>query len=205
MSLVLIGGGGHAHAIADVATSVGFSVAGVLTRSGVVMLPGLNVLGSDEWIESAPAGTSYHLAFGPQPGCELRAAKFEDLATRGLSLPAIISPNAISRIAGVGEGSVVLHGAILNIGANIGRNCIINTGAIVEHHCEVGDHSHIAPGATLGGAVRVGARCIIGLGAVLLPAVSLATGVTIGAGAVVLRSIEEPFTTWVGNPARRLI
>jgi UDP-perosamine 4-acetyltransferase len=204
MRLVLVGGGGHARVAADVARSAGMELWGVLTPEGGPVAPGLERLGGDEWIEVAPAGIAFHLAFGPRPGDDARAALFERLTGRGLSFPAIVSATADVRPgAGVGEGTLVVHGAILNAGARVGRNCIVNTGAIVEHDCAIGDHSHIAPGARLGGGVRVGERCILGLGAVVLPGIAIAEGVTVGAGAVLVRDIEEPGSTWSGNPARR--
>lgn len=204
MSLVLIGGGGHARAVADVALSAGFDVSGVLVPEGGLVAPGLTRLGDDAWLDTAPAGTALHVAFGPKPGATDRQALFEKLERKGFDFPAIIAASAIFRSSEpVGRGSVVMHAATVNVGARIGRNSIVNTGAIVEHECELLDHCHVAPGARLGGGVRVGTGSMVGLGAVVLPGVAIATRVTIGAGAVVTRTIDEPFGTWSGVPARR--
>jgi UDP-perosamine 4-acetyltransferase len=202
--LVLIGGGGHARAVADVAKSAGFDLEGVLSIEGTPLAAGLNRLGDEGWIDQSPLGTQFHIAFGPRRGGNERAALFRRLMERRLPLPTIIAPTAIvSASARIGEGTVVMHSVIINAGAEIHRNCIINTGALVEHDCSVGDHTHIAPRAVLAGGVRVGSNCLIGSGAIILPGISIAEGVTIGAGAVVVRAVEEPNGTWSGNPARR--
>jgi UDP-perosamine 4-acetyltransferase len=197
--LVLIGGGGHARVVADVARSAGFELLGVLTPEGTQAADGLERIGDDSWIDSAPDDVGFHLAFG---GAE-RAGQYQRLrGTR--AFPALVSPAAfVSPSARTGDGTLVVHGAIVNGGAEIGENAIVNTRALVEHDCWVGDHSHIAPGAVLAGGAKVGAGCLIGVGAVLLPGVSIADGVTIGAGAIVVESVRDEGSIWSGNPARR--
>jgi UDP-perosamine 4-acetyltransferase len=201
--IVLIGGGGHAAAVADAARSAGWEVAGILTPIPAPA-PGLERLGDDGWIEAAPDGTEFHIAFGPAPGGCARVALFERLKACGRHTPIVAASTAEVRPGTeIGEGTAILHGAFINVGAAIGRNCIVNSRAIIEHDCTIGDHSHLAPGSIVGGGVRIGARCLVGLGAVVLPGLTIADGVTIGAGAVVVRSIEENDTTWSGNPAQR--
>lgn len=204
MSLVLIGGGGHARVVADVARSAGFSIRGVLTPAGETVADGLTRLGDDDWFERAPEDTGFHIAFGPGPRSSRREALFEQLAKRGARLPPIIASTAVrGTAAAVGEGSIVMHAAVISAGAVVGRNCIVNTRAIVEHDSVVGDHVHIAPGAMLCGGVRIGRNCLVGTGAIILPNLSIADGVVIGAGSVVVRSITDPGSLWYGNPARR--
>jgi sugar O-acyltransferase (sialic acid O-acetyltransferase NeuD family) len=204
MNLVLLGGGGHAKAVAEVARSSGHSVLGVLTPDEGQQQPGLPRLGDEGWISASPEDTSFHIAIGPSHGSRRRQEIFGDLLARGKRLPEIVASSAIvCGSATLGQGSVVMHRAVVNADSRIGENCILNTGSIVEHDCVVGDHVHLAPTALLLGGVHVGAGCIIGGGAVILPGVSVAEGVLIGAGAVVTRSIEEPGGIWSGNPARR--
>lgn len=204
MTLILIGGGGHAGAVAEVARSAGWLVVGVLAPEDSPVPSGLVRLGDDSWIDQAPEDAAFHVAFGSRPGRGAREALFEKLSIRGLSLPAIVAATAIvSPSASLGAGAIAMHAAVINTAARVGLNCIINTRALVEHDCAIGDHTHIAPGALLGGGVQVGNCCFVGAGAVILPGVSIADGVLIGAGAVVVRSIGEPGGTWSGNPARR--
>jgi UDP-perosamine 4-acetyltransferase len=204
MTLVLIGGGGHASVVADAARSAGFEIAGVLALEGTPIAAGFVRLGDDSWIDEAPPHVQYHVALGPQRGSNRRNALFRQLSDRGVPLPLIVASSAnVSASAKLGRGTVAMQAAIINAGASVGQNCIVNTGALVEHDCSIGDHSHIAPRAALAGGVRIGTNCIIGVGAIILPGISVADGVTIGAGAVVVRSIDECDGTWSGNPARR--
>lgn len=107
----------------------------------------------------------------------------------------------LSRQARLGEGSVVLHRAIIQTHVNIGRYCIINSGAILEHDCRLNDFVHIAPGAILCGEVSIGAGSLIGAGAIVLPGISVGRGCIVGAGSVVTGSIAEGMRCY-GNPAR---
>ncbi|WP_455585747.1 PglD-related sugar-binding protein, partial [Bacteroides sp.] len=62
----------------------------------------------------------------------------------------------VSETVTVGEGTVVMQGAIIQSDTKIGKHCIINTGASVDHECVVEDFVHISPHATLCGNVMVG-------------------------------------------------
>lgn len=101
------------------------------------------------------------------------------------------------------EGTVILHGAVINTLANIGSNSIINTGAIIEHECKIGDFTHIAPGAVLAGNVSIGNECFVGANSVIKQGVKIGNNVTIGAGSVVLNNINSN-EIWVGNPAKKI-
>ena len=101
----------------------------------------------------------------------------------------LIHPSAsIDRLGLVGEGSVVLHHAVIQRGTRIGKHGIINTASSVDHDCVLGDFVHIAPNATLCGGVQIGDETFIGAG-------------VIGAGTVVTKNIPDGVTV-VGNPGK---
>lgn len=99
----------------------------------------------------------------------------------------------------------------------MGENVRIQHGAFLVRRMKIGDRVFIGPNATftddrhpvvnnpryrpeppvLEDDVNVGAN------ATILPGVRLGKGCTVGAGAVVTRDVA-PYTTVVGNPARRL-
>lgn len=115
---------------------------------------------------------------------------------------ALVHPSAqLARGVVVGEGSVVMAGAIVNPDAHIGRNVIVNTGAVVEHDCTIGDAVHVAPGATLCGGITVGENSLVGAGAVIHPNVRIGRDVIIGAGATVLGDVRDGLTV-AGTPAK---
>lgn len=112
---------------------------------------------------------------------------------------AIVSPTVT-----IGEGTVVMHGAIIQSDAKIGRHCIINTGASVDHECQIGDYVHISPHVTLCGNVHVGEGSWIGAGTIIIPGIKIGKWCTIGAGSVVINDIPD-YTTAVGNPCKRIL
>lgn len=58
---------------------------------------------------------------------------------------AIHPDSSISSSAKLGDGTVVMQGAVIQADVFVGRHCIINTGATVDHECRIGDFAHIAP------------------------------------------------------------
>ncbi len=53
-----------------------------------------------------------------------------------LTYPILIHPKAIvASTVTIGEGTVVMAGAIINPDVVVAKQCIINTGAIIEHDC----------------------------------------------------------------------
>lgn len=116
----------------------------------------------------------------------------ELVSSLNVSFGKAIHPSAIvSDYADVGEGSVVMQGAILQSGARVGRHCIINTGASVDHECTIDDFVHISPHSTLCGNVCVGEGTWIGAGSVVIPGVKIGKWSVIGAGSVVTRDIPD--------------
>jgi len=98
--------------------------------------------------------------------CEVERLKKEEWRFA----PAQIHPRAyVARDVVIGEGTVVMAGAVIQPGARIGRHCIVNTCASVDHDCLVKDYAHIAPGAHLCGNVHVGEGALIGVGVGVAP------------------------------------
>jgi len=113
-----------------------------------------------------------------------------------------IHPSAIiSEYAFLGEGTVVMQGAVIQSGVSIGNHCIINTSASVDHDCIIDDYVHISPNATLCGAVSMGEGSQIGAGAVVIPGIKIGKWSLVAAGAVVVKDVPDHVLV-LGNPAR---
>lgn len=69
----------------------------------------------------------------------------------------------------VGEGTQILHAAMVCANAKVGRHCIVNHSGLVEHDAALGDFVHVAPGAKVLGGCAVGEGVLVGSGAVILP------------------------------------
>lgn len=116
-------------------------------------------------------------------------------------LTAIHPKSIVSNYAKIGEGSVVMAGAIINSDSVIGKHCIINTGAVIEHDCILDDFVHVSPNASLAGSVLVGEGTHIGIGAIVIQDVKIGRWVTVGAGSVIIEDIPDNAVV-VGNPGK---
>ncbi|MGL2995210.1 acetyltransferase [Flavobacterium sp. TSSA_36] len=109
----------------------------------------------------------------------------------------------ISTRSTIGEGTVVIGGAVINANASIGRHVIVNTNSSVGHDACLEDFVHIAPNVALAGHVHIGEGTFVGMGASVLPGVQIGKWCVIGAGAVVLENVPDGAKV-VGNPAKVL-
>ena len=165
MTAVLIGAGGHAKVVHEIAMQRNINFDGFID-SAVSNFKELKKCNETEIFKFYFLGIggvlvrqleNRHSLYGIYKQKGARPLKL-------LSLQAFVSQSAI-----VGDGSLVAHNAVIQAEATIGENVIINTSAIIEHDAIIEDGCHIAPGAIILGGARVGSMSIIGAGAVVLP------------------------------------
>ena len=202
LSLLLIGGGGHARVVIDAAGRCGIKIEGLLdkTRPAGEVLDAVAVLGGDERLETpAAAGYRYHIAIAtPDVRYRLRTL----VEGKRLPIATIIHPAAIvSAQTEIAAGCFLAAGAIVNPGSRLDTGVIVNTGAQIDHDVEVGADCHIGPGAVLCGGVRCRAGVFVGAGATIIPGVTIGDGATIAAGATVVDDVAEGVTV-AGTPAK---
>lgn len=210
MRLVIVGTGEHAKTLFDLAVNVlkhrvvGFTDHRPEMKGQKIF--GIPVLGFDDQIIALKKSLKIKFTLmgigNRQMVTRRKVAEF--LTTEGIRFLTIVHPHAtVSPTARLGEGDVVMAGAVVNSEAILGNNVVVNNGAVVDHTCNVGDNVYISPNATLCGNVRVGSTAFIGAGATIIPDVNIGEEAVIGAGAVVLRDVK-PGETVVGVPARTL-
>lgn len=192
--LLLIGGGGHCHSCIDVIEADGrYRILGIVqpasANSSAVL--GYPIVGCDEDLSGLLTDCPNALVtVGQIKSPATRIHLYKLLKQAKASLPIIASPHAhLSTHAIVGEGSIVMHGAVINTEASIAENCIINTQALVEHNASIEAHCHISTGALVNGDVVVRSGCFIGSGAILREGIEIGSGSVIGAGQVVLKDV----------------
>ena len=201
------GAGGHARVIIDILTTIGgFEIVGLLDQDQRLWrteVLGVSVLGDDSVARKMfdDGVRTAFIGLGSIKNAEPRRRLYEAARASGFEIVRAIHPRAIvADSARIGDGPMVMAGAIINPAAVIGNNVIINTGAIVEHDCVIGDHSHVATGARLGGAVTIGDGSHVGLGASIREGIKVGNGAIVGAGAVVIEDVPDR-TVVVGVPA----
>lgn len=194
--LLLIGGGGHCRSCIDVIEAEGqYRIRGIVQPASdqTDRILGYPVIGSDEELPFLLRETPKALVTVGQIGSpEIRFRLYEQLKKLGGKLPSIVSPSAyFSKHAELNEGTIVMHGVIVNARASIGSNCIINSQALIEHDVVVADHCHVSTGVKLNGGVTIGKGSFIGSGAILKEGVVIGENVIISASQVILRNVPS--------------
>ena len=197
--MYLYGAGGHSKVVLDILQSFGIKLKGVFDDNPpdaklrvMEVGDGIRLLGEGFPELDAPLIISV--------GSNSRRAELASLIKANYGI-AIHRSVTISSSAVIGDGTVVLHGAIIQAGAEIGRHVLVNTAASIDHDNVIGDYAHVSPHATLCGHVEVGEGTHVGAGAVVIQNIKIGRWCSIGAGAVVIRDVPD-YATAVGNPAR---
>jgi sugar O-acyltransferase (sialic acid O-acetyltransferase NeuD family) len=204
-NVIVIGASGHAKVVIDVLASSDQRVVGLVDRDKPIGSThfGHPILGIEANLPSLLARYDAMpiVAIGDNWVRSQVVARVRALVPE-VTFAKAVHPNAcIANGAVVGEGTVVMAGAVVNPDTRIGAHCIVNTKASIDHDGEMNDFSSIAPGATLGGSVRVGAFAAISLGASVIHGRSIGEHVVVGAGAVVIDDIPARSVAY-GVPAR---
>jgi len=131
----------------------------------------------------------------------MTATRLESLALKPLSI--IHDTSFIERSSKLGEGALVMPGAVVHKFSNIGSYVTLNTGSIIEHESIIGDGVHLMPGSVVSGKVRIDDYATIGTNATILPYVHIGEGAYVGAGALVNKDVP-PYAVVVGVPAKKL-
>ena len=189
--ILLIGGGGHCKSVIDVVEQEGqFEIIGIIDKAelfGTNVL-GYPVIGNDLDLESLAKKHAYALITIGQIKSPNQRIKLFDLAKKaGFTIPSILSPRAyVSKHAIIGDGTVVMHDALINAKATIGNNCIINSKALIEHDSIISAHCHISTCVTINGGVTVGTGCFIGSGSTTKESTVIKKNSFIKAGSLVI-------------------
>ena len=192
-NLILIGASGHGKVIADIAELNGYdNIAFLDDNPDVRECYGYPVIGPTS--KAASYECDKIVAIG---NASIRERIQKNIETVSLIHPAAVVAHDVK----MGDGCVVMAGAVINPGTIIGNGVIINTASSVDHDCIIEDYTHVAVGAHICGTVHVGKRTWIGAGATVVNNVEICDDCMIGAGATVVKSIKEA-GTYVGVPAR---
>lgn len=178
--ILLIGGGGHCRACIDVLEQEArYTIAGIIDTAlfdaNVSEVMGYPILGGDDALESLRRHYTHALiTIGQITTPTPRKRIFTLLKSLDFCLPTIISPLAyVARGVELGEGSIIMHHALINSNAQIHKACIINSKALIEHDCIIEDFCHLSTGSIINGGCHIGAESFIGSGTILKHATTL--------------------------------
>ena len=197
--LLIIGCGGHGRVIADIARCRGEEVAGFLDDNPAAAPKTLRVMGSVR--EQVMQNLTTHRFVVGIGDTATRRTLAEFVLGSGGVLATLVHPSAVvAADVSIGDGTVVMAGALVNTGSRIGRFAVVNTGAIVDHDNTVEDNVHISPGCSLAGWVTCKRDSFIGTGAAIIPRIVVDEGAYVAAGATVITNVPAD-TLVAGCPA----
>jgi acetyltransferase EpsM len=204
VKLLILGAGTFALEIADLISDISdpqYEIVG-FARNEQPFDPNATLLDHPiYWVDDLIRFDTSYLAV-----CAIGATKryifIQQVQQQGKRFATIIHPTArVSRLASIGEGSIINAGALVASYTHIGQHVIVNRGAIIGHHNSIGDVVTIGPGANLAGAVTVGPRTTIGMGALVLETRHIGSQSIVGAGSIVTHDVPDQVKV-IGAPAR---
>lgn len=190
--ITLYGAGGHCKVVLDILESNGLKAERIVDDS-----PAENIFMG---LPLSKPDIKYDKAIITIGNCLVRK-KIVEKITVNKYLTAIHPSSIICRNVPVGEGSVIVHGAVVQSSAKIGRHCILNTKASVGHDVIINDFVHVASGATICGGSEIGECTWIGAGTVVKQGIRIGKNCMIGAGSVVVKDIPDNVIAF-GNPCK---
>lgn len=211
MRVVLIGGAGHASDVLGAFEAVSrhrgeqkHPVIGIVADGEVdthrLSPRGVRQIGLISDLKHIDA-SHYIVAVGfsqPRQAVTIRVAQF------GLKPATVIHPKAdIPDDVTIGEGTVILSGALVSPTARIGNHVCLSSGCIIGHGCQIQDFATVLPGAVISGDTVLGEASMIGANATIVQRLKIGARATVGAGAVVLKNVPRDIIV-VGNPAKAL-
>lgn len=200
-NLVVIGAGGHAVSVAEVAYSAGFQIKCFVDpgKAGQTILefPVISDLAELDDLHSY----SICIAIGDNA---TRALVFDKITAvfGSLTFPALVHKSAVlSRYAALENGTVVMPNASIGPQSHIGKFCIVNTSSSIDHDCTLADFASVAPGVSTGGGVKIGYRSAISIGAVIKHGITIGQDTVLGGNSYLNQNLGDEVLAY-GSPAK---
>lgn len=174
MRLLIYGSRDFAATVAELVRHCGHEAIGMVDDYN----SGPGILGSLDAVTRThpPSGYGIVMAIG-YTDIPARWAAWQSVRAAGYRSPALIHPRAyVADSAHVGEGAMVMAGAIVDVRARIGELAVLWPGVCVNHDARVEANSFISPNATLCGHAHVGTGSFIGAGAVIVDHATVPAG-----------------------------
>ena len=199
--LSIIGGGGHAKEVLEVAELNNYEIYGIFAKeSRFIKYPHLGDI--DEIIKYKSEFDFIHIAIGAanNNGLLIRKGIIEFLKKEGYSFATLISPNAkISERAKIGKGVYIAHFSLVSSDAIIGDYTILNYYSVIAHDSIVGENTVISPKSFIGGNTTIKNNVLIGAGSLIMQGLTIGNNSLIGMGSVVREDIDDNCLAY-GNP-----
>lgn len=166
MKLLIYGSQNFAQTVAALASDCDYEVAGFVDDFN----QGPNVVGTSQSIRQShpPHSHSVAIAIGYK-NLPARLAAWLALREVGYVTPPLIHPRAyIARDVRIGEGVMVMAGAIVDVRANIHDIAVLWPSVCVNHDATIGRNTFLSPNTTICGHADIGGSSFIGAGTAIV-------------------------------------
>lgn len=200
-SLVIVGAGGHAKSVCDIAMELGYPVECFIDSKK----SGESLLGFPIRSSVSELGKLHFFSFAIAIGDNQVRKRIANELLKEIEInnfPSLVHPRAtISRFSKIGAGSVMMAGSLLGPNSSVGQFSILTTQSSLDHDSEMLDFSILCPGSMTGGRVKIGNLCMVGMGAMIKDQVQLGDGCAVGANSFVYHDVEPNHLVY-GSPAQ---
>lgn len=199
--LIVIGAGGQASNIVNVALSLNYSIKAFIHngKAGQTLFdrPIISDLNEIEALDT------HHICLALGDNYQ-REKYFKDALSRfpNLNFPALIHPTAnVGPYSKIGAGTVVMPNTVIGTNVNIGSFCLLGNQSCVGHDSVLSDFSSLSPAATIAGNVSLGHRSAVGLGAKIREKVKVGDDTILGANSFLNEDLPNNVVA-LGTPAK---
>ena len=131
------------------------------------------------------------MAIGYDDLNRVRESVFGRLKDMGYGIETYVHAHAHVHTAHpLGEGCVVLPGAVIEPHATVGANVMVWSNVTLAHHCNVAEHCWIAAGTVISGQAKVRRNTFVGVNATIVNDVTIGEYNIVGAAALISRDTK---------------
>ena len=193
-ALIIIGGGGHAAALAEILLKQNKKIVGIVAPE---LIATSNVFenieffyNDDDILKFKPEDILLVNGIGSMPYKSLREDVYTRFKKLGYEFATVIADSAlVSDYSTLECGVQVMNNCVVNIGSKVGENTIINTSTSIDHDCTIGTHCHLAPRTTLSGQVVIKNNVHVATGVNVINNITIGHNTIIGVGANITKTI----------------
>jgi sugar O-acyltransferase (sialic acid O-acetyltransferase NeuD family) len=199
--LIVIGAGGQASNIVNIALSLNYSIKAFIHngKSGQSLF-GSPIISDLKEIEDLD---THHICLALGDNYQ-REKYLNDALSRfpNLYFPTLIHPTAnVGPYSKIGAGTVIMPYTVIGTNVQLGGFCLLGNQSCVGHDSVLSDFSSLSPAATLAGNVSLGHRSAIGLGAKVREKVKVGDNTILGANSFLNEDLPNNVIA-IGTPAK---
>ena len=121
-----------------------------------------------------------------------RRRAFGSAKELGYQFETLIHPTASVEVsAQLGEGTVVLAGAVVDQHVSIGAISYLHNGSIIGENSVLGVNNYLSAGTTFGGSVQVGNDNFFGMNSIVVNDVIIGTNNFINSGSLIYKTLGD--------------